>query len=453
MTLDQVISGTPYVSYAYSYPHKTAYRPLPSPVCLSDIWAPERKDAIFLYMHIPFCEMRCGFCNLFTTANPAVSLETQYMDALRRQAERVREATGPVTVARMAIGGGTPTYLDLAELDMLFDIAANTYGADLARIPISVETSPRTAEPEKLALLRRRGVDRVSIGVQSFDEQEVKAVGRGQKTALVETALSNIREAGIPSLNIDLMYGLPGQTVESWLGSLKTALKYSPEELYLYPLYVRPLTGLAHSPKAWDDIRVACYRAARDLLLASGYEQVSMRMFRAVRTSPVASGSSIVLESGASTKAGPVYCCQEDGMIGLGCGARSYTTTLHYSSEYAVGRTGVKAILADYLSKSAEDFDTVDFGVALDESEQKRRYVVKSLLQADGLDLNAYQARFGSTALCDLPQLNELPERGLAVVHGVRLVLTPDGLERSDAIGPWLYSPAMTALMEEYELQ
>jgi len=439
ITIDQIISGTPYVSYAYSYPHKTSYRPLPAPVRLTDLWAVESKDAVFLYMHIPFCEMRCGFCNLFTTPNPAISMETQYMDALKRQADRVREATGPVTVARMAVGGGTPTYLDLAELDAMFDIAEKTYGADLANIPISVETSPRTAEPEKLALLRRRGVDRVSIGVQSFVEDEVKAVGRAQKNSLVETALSNIREAGISSLNIDLMYGLPGQTVETWLGSLRSALRFTPEELYIYPLYVRPLTGLDKSPKDWDDIRLACYREGREVLLASGYEQVSMRMFRAVRA--------------ASTKDGPVYCCQEDGMIGLGCGARSYTKALHYSSEYAVGRSGVKAILSDYVSKSAEDFETVDFGVALDEHEQRRRFVVKSLLQADGLDLEAYDRNFGSTALCDLAQLGELPERGLATIHGSRLVLTPAGLERSDAIGPWLYSAAMCQLMEEYDLQ
>lgn len=438
LTIDEIISGTPYVSYAYSYPHKTAYRPLESPVSLADLWAGERKEALFFYLHVPFCEMRCGFCNLFTTANPAESLETQYLNALRRQAEVVREATGPVTIARMAVGGGTPTYLDLAGLDTLFDIAEGLYGADLAAIPISVETSPRTAEPEKLALLRRRGVDRVSIGVQSFVEAEVAAIGRAQKTGIVETALSTIREAGISSLNIDLMYGLPGQTVETWLGSLRAALRFAPEELYLYPLYVRPLTGLDRSPKSWDDIRLACYRAARDFLRAEGYEQVSMRMFR---------------KTSSESKVGPVYCCQEDGMVGLGCGARSYTETLHYSSEYAVGRSGVKSILADYVSKSADDFAVADYGVRLDPEEQRRRHIVKSLLQAEGLALDDYRRRFGSSPHDDLQELSLLPERGLAELRDGRLVLTEIGLERSDAIGPWLYSAEMARLMGDYELQ
>src|SRR5207248_3751773 len=124
-------------------------------------------------------------------------------------------------------------------------------------------------------------VDRISIGVQSFVEAEAAAAGRAQRTAEVEEALARIREAGFPRLNIDLIYGLPGQTVESWLGSLRAALRFAPEELYLYPLYVRPLTGLGRSSRSWDDQRLTCYREARALLLVCGYEQVSMRMFRA----------------------------------------------------------------------------------------------------------------------------------------------------------------------------
>src|SRR5690606_23094326 len=115
--------------------------------------------------------------------------------------------------------------------------------------------------------------------------------------------------AGGWSLNVDLIYGLPGQTAGSWLDSLRRALAGGADELYLYPLYVRPLTGLALSAREWDDQRLGLYRAGRDLLRGLGWEQVSLRMFRAPRP-----------ERGL----GPVYCCQEDGMLGLGPGARSY---------------------------------------------------------------------------------------------------------------------------------
>jgi oxygen-independent coproporphyrinogen-3 oxidase len=388
--------------------------------------------------------MRCGFCNLFTTVDPRGDLPSRYLDALERQATRVQQALVPASFARLAIGGGTPTFLNAAELNRLFDIVQRSFHVDTRSIPVSVETSPGTALPERLAVLRDHGVDRISIGVQSFVETEVKGIGRAQQMQVVLHALERIRAAGFPTMNIDLMYGLPGQTVDTWLVSLRTALRFAPEELYLYPLYVRPLTGLgrradgASPEEQWDEQRLACYRAGRSLLLDAGYSQVSMRMFRARH---------------APSEDGPVYCCQDDGMVGLGCGARSYTQALHYSSEYAVGATGVRAILSDYLSRPPSSFDVAHYGVWLSAEDRRRRYVIQSLLQADGLVLEAYRARLGSDLLQDMPELYELPEHGLATIDSSRLQLTELGLERSDVIGPWLYAPSVRHLMQEFDLQ
>ena len=439
--LQNLLEGTPYVGYAYAYPHKTAYRPLENSVPLQTLWAGENRDALFLYVHIPFCEMRCGFCNLFTTANPKGDFTEVYLRALMRQARQVREALGKSKFVRLAFGGGTPTFLTTTQLETLFDWVEKEFGLDAKLIPVSVETSPRTAEADKLRLLRQRGADRISIGVQSFVEAEANAVGRGQKTEWVETALERIREAGFPTLNIDLIYGLPNQTVASWLCSLRAALDYAPEELYLYPLYVRPLTGLGRKDREWDDIRLACYRAGREFLLSSGYAQVSMRMF--------------ARKSGANASAKPdvAYCCQTDGMVGIGCGARSYTTGLHYASEYAVGATGVQAILRDYVTKSDAAFSFADYGFALEADEQRRRYLVQSLLQVEGVNAAAYRARFGTEILSDFPELNELEASGLSEQNARLLRLTPTGIERSDAIGPWLYSPAVRERMAACELQ
>jgi oxygen-independent coproporphyrinogen-3 oxidase len=140
-------------------------------------------------------------------------------------------------------------------------------------------------------------------------------------------------------------------------------------------------------------------------------------------------------------------------MIGLGCGARSYTRELHYASDYAVGRAGVRAILSDYAARSRESFTAADFGVRLNEDEQRRRYVIKSILRVDGLDVDSYNARFGADVSTDLPALDELLRVGLACTDGARLCLTAAGLELSDAIGPWLYSDAIRNRMEAYELR
>lgn len=436
--LELELRRAPYESYAYSYPHKSAYRVLEPAVGLADAWAAEEKGSLFLYLHVPFCEMRCGFCNLFTTANPEEEARGAYLEAFGRQAEVVSRALGPARFARMAVGGGTPTYLDPASLDSLFQIAERAFGFDARDIPVSCETSPLTAERDRLRVLRGRGVRRLSIGVQSFDEREARAAGRPQRTDDVLRALALIREEGFPVLNIDLIYGLPGQSVRSWLASLAAALRFAPEELYLYPLYVRPLTGLGRHPKEWDDLRLACYRAGRALLLDEGYEQVSMRMFRSAR---------------APEGDGPAYCCQDDGMVGLGCGARSYTSALHYSNEYAVGARGVRDIIERYSACPPEVFERAGYGFALDEAEQRRRFVVKSLLRAEGLDAGAYRARFGAEPAEDVPELRALVEGGLAAACASGLRLTDAGLELSDAVGPWLYSPRVRELMRAYELR
>jgi oxygen-independent coproporphyrinogen-3 oxidase len=429
-----LLAGSPYQGYAYAYPHKTAYRPLPEPVPLRALWSAERREALMLYLHVPFCEMRCGFCNLFTQARPREGVAAVYLDALARQVAAVRAALGPASFARLAIGGGTPTALDVAGLGRLFDLAETVLGGPVA-VPASVETSPETAERAKLDLLRDRGVTRVSIGVQSFDAAETSAVGRPQKPDAVHAALERLRAVGFPVLNIDLIYGLPGQTVASWLDSVRAALRYRPEELYLYPLYVRPQTGLGRSARSWDDLRLACYREAAALLKAEGYEQVSMRMFRAAHS---------------PGETGPVYCCQEDGMVGLGCGARSYTAGLHYADRYAVRAEGVRAILDAYSARSSEDFALATYGFGLDDDDRRRRYALMSLLQCSGLEPAGYARRFGSDVFEDLPQLTELEALGLAQQTADRLVLTAAGVERSDAIGPWLYSPGVRARMEAY---
>ncbi|GAB4588896.1 STM4012 family radical SAM protein [Nocardia sp. IFM 10818] len=442
-----LVSPRPYQSYVYAYPHKTAYRPLRPRPALADLWKGEPRRALSLYLHIPFCEVRCGFCNLFTRVGAPGGLTGRYLDALTRQAVAVREALGddePVRFANAAFGGGTPTFLDAGELERLCDIAELVMGADLRAILLSVEASPATATADRLAVLSERGATRVSLGVQSFVDEEARAAVRPQRRAEVEAALGRIRAAGIPILNIDLIYGIDGQSSSSWRQSLDAALAWRPEEIYLYPLYVRPLTGLdrhadpAVSERDWDAQRLRLYCEGRDHLLAQGYEQVSMRMFRRRDAPPQGPDD---------------YACQTDGMIGLGCGARSYTSGLHYSFDYAVSMREVRAIIDEYTTTT--DFSRAMVGRAIDEDEARRRFLLQSLLQAAGFAAADYRERFGTAPYQDFPiELRTLAERGwLADPVAAHLRLTPAGLSYSDAIGPEFFSPAVRSAMSAYELR
>jgi oxygen-independent coproporphyrinogen-3 oxidase len=472
------LDGSPYQGYLYAYPHKTAYRPLRPRPALREIWAGERRDALFLYLHLPFCEMRCGFCNLFTRANPPAEQVRGYLDQLGRQAERVREALGDAAdFARVAIGGGTPTYLTAAELTEMFDLLAG-FGARLGAVPMAVETSPATATDDRIAVLAERGTTRVSIGVQSFLDREAHAAGRPQRRAEVERALATIRAHAIPELNLDLIYGIPGQTARTWAQSLAATLQWRPEEVFLYPLYVRPLTGLgrrgvagngapAGAPRdgvspdgvpldgapgsrdaGWDRQRLELYRQGRDTLRAAGYRQLSLRHFR---RGELPAGDGVGGDGVGGDR--PDYCCQDDGMVGLGCGARSYTTDLHYSFDYAVGIGQVRAIIDDYLRRPASDFEVAEVGFRLDPVEQRRRWLVTSLLRADGFAPAAYRDRFGTGLGDDFPQLDQLAERGWLSGDGDRVALTDAGLERADAIGPWLVSGPVRTAMAEYAVR
>ncbi|MFJ7067598.1 STM4012 family radical SAM protein [Streptomyces sp. NPDC101115] len=436
----------PYRSYVYAYPHKTAYRPLADRPALSGLWADEPKDALSLYAHIPFCEVRCGFCNLFTRIGAPDGLTTRYLDALDRQATAVREALGddgPVRFATAAFGGGTPTFLTAAELSRLCDIAELRMGADLRAVPLSVETSPATATADRLAVLAERGATRLSIGVQSFVEAEARAAVRPQRRADVEAALGRIRDTGVPVLNIDLIYGIEGQTEESWRRSLDAALAWRPEELYLYPLYVRPLTGLgrvqdpAAADREWDEGRLRLYRHGRDHLLAHGYEQVSMRMFRRADAPAVGPDD---------------HACQTDGMIGLGCGARSYTSRLHYSFDYAVEMREIRSIIDGYTETA--DFSRAEVGRRVDADEARRRHLLQSLLQAEGMPVDGYAARFGGSPFADFgAELARFEQWGWLDTDAPDglLRLSPEGLAYSDGLGPELFSPAVRAAMAAYE--
>ncbi len=423
-----------YRGYAYSYPHKTAYRPLDPPVPLADAWRGEDKGALFLYLHVPFCSRRCHYCNLFSCARPDPQLMAAFVDALERQARAVRDTLGEFQVAVMALGGGTPTYLPPSDLERLLAVARTVMGADPRRVPTSVETSPASASPGSLRLLADAGVRRVSIGVQSFVPAEVATLGRDQTSGRVAAALKAIRRAGFPVLNIDLIYGIPGQTPESWRRSLDTALEYAPEELYLYPLYTRPLTGLASRQAPEKDHRPALYRIGRQRLLDAGYRQASMRRFH----------------SPGWTAAPVRYSCQHDGMVGLGCSTRSYTRQLHYSSGYAVGQRPIRDLLHRYIRADDAQFGLATHGIQLQPDDQRRRYVIKSLLAAEGLSLDAYRRLFGGPASGHLPDLAELQSRGWLSQTNSTLKMTEDGLEHADVIGPLLYSGRVRGRMDTY---
>jgi oxygen-independent coproporphyrinogen III oxidase len=438
MNLDALLAE-PYAAYAYAYPHKTAYRAFDPPIDLAAAWAQESRHALSGYVHIPFCAYRCGFCNLFALGAPRAGLVDAFLSALERQIATIgRTLTdlGNFAFARFAIGGGTPSFLSEAQFEQLLAALHRHLGVDFSHTPLAIEVAPDSASTALLRTYRAAGVQRISMGVQSFLDHELDALARPHQRDQVTAAIADIRRLGFATLNLDLIYGIAGQSVSSFMRSLESALAFQPEELYLYPLYVRALTGLDKARRTQGlSLRAQMYQSACEVLQSSGYVQQSLRMFR---------------RADAMQSKMPDYRCQDDGMLGLGCGARSYTRTLHYSDEYAVGRSAVTDLIAHYAQLSDADFAQARYGYELDADDQRRRYLLQSLLLWPGLELAAYRERFGSEVMADFPQLDELCARGLAVLDAQGLSLTAKGMAHADVYGPWLSSPAVQARMEAY---
>ena len=424
--------ATVYEQYTYSYPHKHSYRILDKLNSLTTTWAEENKTNLFAYLHIPFCEMRCGFCNLFTIANPKEGVG-KYLASLQREARAYREAIPSLHFEEYAIGGGTPTFLSAKDLAKMLRIFKKDLKVDTINKYGSIEASPKSITAEKIELIERYGINRISMGIQSWIKEETKLLGRPQSAQEVVKALELIKQSTIPELNLDLIYGIPSQTRISWLYSLEKTIAYQPTEIFLYPLYTRPLTGLSKMQHTATDNRLQLYRIGRDFLKTKGYTQISMRCFRQ-KTAPMISTD---------------YSATTNGMVGIGAGARSYTKALHYSTNYAVTRKATKAIIHAYSDKT--NFKFIEYGFELNAEEQMRRYLIKSLIDGGRLNALSFSQLFGKKVF-SLPIIQQLFTKQWLEEQNNFFQLTEAGMEMEDVIGPMLFSKKVNQLSQAFEL-
>ena len=186
---------------------------------LSDLFRKQEKKPLGLYIHIPFCRSKCDYCDFcsFVPNNQAVI--EHYTDALLLQMEDWRDKCRPYEIDTVYIGGGTPTFLDMPRLQRIIEgVYRNFKVAKDAEF--SMESNPATVNFENLRRLRRLGVNRLSIGMQSAVPGELKALGRSHTVTDSEAAFNDARRAGFDNISIDLMYGIPEQTVDSFMQSL-----------------------------------------------------------------------------------------------------------------------------------------------------------------------------------------------------------------------------------------
>ncbi len=420
----------PYQQYMYSYPHKIAYRTLHG-INLKEYLGRLSGSSNSLYFHIPFCQYKCGYCNLFSLAGQSMQQMERYVGAMGRHARQIAKIMPTDAVfSDLTLGGGTPLALPERLLQNVFSIARDYFGIEAGKQMAVVETSPNQTTEAKLRILKEEGVSRISIGVQSFQEEELLALHRFHTAAAAKKALGFIRDVGFRCVNVDLIYGIPGQTLVSFEDSLRQALEFGPEELFVYPLYIKPGTYLYHQGAESSKDAFGMYQFAREFLMEAGYQPFSMRRF--VKRGQ---GSQELLPS----------LCGFGNTISIGCGGRSYVGNLHFCTPYAVDPKQCHSILQNYMEQ--EDFCNAAHGFLLSPEEEKRRYAIKHVLFGKGISLADYRKNFGSEVERDFPFLLEWVENGHAVLGEGFLSLTEQGFALSDYLGPQLISDKVRRLM------
>jgi oxygen-independent coproporphyrinogen-3 oxidase len=354
-------------------------------------------DAAGLYVHVPFCLTRCGYCDFNTYAGLG-HLAPSYVAAVRTEANLASSPWRDVPFVSLFFGGGTPTTLPPRDFVTLLDHLRAAFHVD-ERAEVSVESNPDTVDAAYLRALRRAGVTRLSFGVQSFDPEVLAALERIHAPASARAAFRAGRRAGFDDVNLDLIYGANGETLRTWERTLRETIALRPEHVSAYALTIEPATALGRKvaaglvPPPDPDLQADMYDLACDLLGGAGYEHYEV-----------------------SNWATPGHRCVHNlgywegrPYLGLGAGAHSYRDDRRWWN-VRPPTTYIEGVAAGRLPVGGQE--------RLDDDEGRIERLLLGLRLAEGVPHDWVVA--GEAALA--------VERGLAVRRGGRLALTERGM-------------------------
>lgn len=387
-------------------------------------------ESFSAYVHIPWCLSRCPYCD-FNTYAAREWPETAYTEALLRELAWYR-ARPPFRGARLStvfFGGGTPSLFSPESIERILDALVGG-GATDADLEVTLEANPGTVDRERFAGFRRAGVNRLSIGIQSFEPRLLERLGRRHSVEESRLALRAARAAGFDNLSIDLMYATPTQTLAELERDLNEAIEVAPEHVSAYALIFEPGTPLTRDLQAGrvqrtpEELEATMFEAVRERLESAGLPPYEIsnhaRPGRAARHNQ-------------SYWRGHPY-------LGLGAGAHSFAPTGAPSDPDAVD--GVRWQNARdpgrYVEKTTATGHALDEHEALTPEQAKGEFCWLALRESRGLDRGAFAHRFGQALEVAFPHVRDLERDDLLRrAHdstGERLCLSPRGLQIADTI-------------------
>ena len=365
---------------------------------------------VSLYIHIPFCKQRCFYCDFPTFAGKERFRE-EYVEALIKEIE---DKCSNYLIKTIFIGGGTPSYLEEKELEKLLIAVSKLNLSD--KLEYSMECNPGTVNEEKLKIMKKYGINRISFGLQSCNNQLLKKIGRIHTFKEFLENYNLARKIGFNNINIDLMYGLPNLTIQDWKDTLEKISELRPEHISAYSLIIEEGTAfykLYEKDKlelpSEDDERVMD-KLTKDILKSNGYHQYEISNFAL---------------PGKECEHNKVYWSLEE-YIGVGSASSSYI------DGYRLVNT---SNINDYIEKINNNISVVIDKYENTIEDEMEEFVFMGLRMVSGIDLLKFKKKFGVDINSIYKEVIEKNIKdGLLVVEENKMFLTAKGMELSNSV-------------------
>ena len=365
-----------------------------------------------LYIHIPFCFSKCGYCSFYSIKS--VNLIPEYIAALKKEIKHYRNAFS--SFDSIYIGGGTPSLLAISQIDDILTSVNKYYKID-RRAEITIEVNPGDVSLEYFQALRKLGINRLNIGVQSFDDKILQLLGRRHSSKEAITAIKAARAAGFNNLGIDLIYGVHGLSIKSWKNTLQKAVSFAPEHISCYQLSLSENTPLykKYSSEGWklpdENTELKLFLTTSEELENAGYIHYEISNFARLDK----------FKSRHNRK-----YWQHTPYLGLGPAAHSFLNNKRWWN---------KAAVKTYLKDIARAKMPVEGSENLSAEQLQMEALFLGLRTKAGIDLKLYKTRYGTDLLKDKKTIiDELIKNELVELKNGFLRPTRKGMAIADSL-------------------
>lgn len=378
----------------------------------------EPKKPLGLYVHIPFCVKKCNYCD-FLSAPGDDATKKRYVDALCKEIESYKDFTKDYELATIYFGGGTPSVLLVSQIEQLLKAIQKSFTVKLDTTEVTLEVNPGTAALDKLKAYRELGINRLSVGVQSANPEELALLGRIHTFEDAKNTVQWAREAGFDNISLDLISALPGQSLKDYQANVEAILSLNPEHISSYSLIIEEGTlfyeRYAEGKEQEGDLPEeetdrAMYAYTKERLQQAGYERYEISNYA---------------KPGYESRHNSSYWTGTE-YLGVGLGASSLFTNARYHNEMDI---------AVYMEEVEAGHDVRREIERLTQEELMEEFMILGLRRMCGISRTEFHQRFGRVLETVYGSaLKKLEKQGLLTVEGDRVALTELGIDVSNQV-------------------